>query len=125
MNVEPASILIVDDNADDRELLAIHLKRQGHRLTFAENGRIALELLWSKPFDLVLLDIGMPEMNGYQVLERLKTDQALRHLPVVVLSGSDELNSAARCIELGADDYYLKPNQKVWMIARFIASRDK
>ena len=94
MNVEPASILIVDDNADDRELLAIHLKRQGHRLTFAENGRIALELLWSKPFDLVLLDIGMPEMDGYQVLERLKTDQALRHLPVVVLSGSDELNSA-------------------------------
>src|SRR3989442_884441 len=85
MNVEPASILIVDDNADDRELLALHLKRQGHSVTFAENGRIALELLWSRPFDLVLLDINMPEMDGYQVLERLKADYALRHLPVVVL----------------------------------------
>src|SRR5436309_9989802 len=67
----------------------------------------------------------MPEMNGYQVLERLKTDQALRHLPLVVLSGSDELNSAARCIELGAEDYLLKPYQKVLLNARVNASLEK
>jgi len=125
MNVEPASILIVDDNADDRELLAHHLKRQGHSVTFAENGRIALELLWSRPFDLVLLDIRMPEMDGYQVLERLKADHALRHLPVVVLSGSNELDSAARCIELGAEDHLLKPYQKVLLNARVNASLEK
>jgi adenylate cyclase len=125
MNVESASILIVDDNADDRELLALHLKRLGHRITFAENGRAALELMRSQPFDLVLLDIRMPEMDGFQVLEHLKTDQTLRHLPVVVLSGSHELNSAARCIELGAEDYLLKPYQKVLLNARINASLEK
>jgi CheY-like chemotaxis protein len=94
--------LVVDDNAYLRILLSYLLEEQGYAVTMAENGRQALALLRAQHFDLLLLDITMPEMNGYQVLESLKTDPTLRHLPVIVISAVDELDSVVRCIELDA-----------------------
>jgi CheY-like chemotaxis protein len=106
---DPA-LLIVDDNEDNRYTLSRRLARYGYkRLTTASNGREALQLLQTQPFDLVLLDIMMPEMNGYEVLERLKASAELRQLPVIMISAVDEMDSAIRCIELGAEDYLAKP----------------
>src|SRR5207248_165434 len=97
-------ILVVDDQETNRDLLGRWLRKQGHPFAAAENGRQALELLAREPFDLVLLDILMPELNGVQVLERLKADDRLRHLPVIMISALDELDSVVRCIEIGAED---------------------
>ena len=99
----------MDDNEINRDLLSRRLERQGHRVAAVEGGRQALERLAREPFDLVLLDIMMPEMNGFQVLERLKADPALRHVPVIMISALDELDSVVRCIEMGAEDYLPKP----------------
>ncbi|MBK9605205.1 MAG: response regulator [Betaproteobacteria bacterium] len=97
---------MVDDNEDNRYTLTRRLTREGYtNLTTANDGRQALELLQSKKFDLMLLDIMMPEMNGYQVLEHLKADAELRHLPVIMISAVGEVESVVRCIELGAEDY--------------------
>ena len=85
------------------------MAKEGHVVTMAENGREAMEKLRAKAFDLVLLDIRMPEMNGYQVLEQVKADPALRHIPVVVISAVNEIDSVARCVQLGAEDYLFKP----------------
>jgi class 3 adenylate cyclase len=115
----------VDDNEDIRSLLADQLKRQGHTVTLAENGRQALELVSSQVFDLMLLDIMMPEMDGYGVLVQLKADPRLRHLPVVVISAVDDLESIVRCIQLGADDYMFKPFNKVLLKARVGACLEK
>lgn len=119
------SVLIVDDAEMNRDLLSWQLRLQGHTISVAYNGRHALELIRALPFDLVLLDIMMPEMNGYQVLEQLKADPALRHLPVVVISGIDDLDSVVRCIELGAEDYLLKPFNAVLLKARVDACLEK
>ena len=75
----------------------------------AEHGRQALELLDARAFDLVLLDIMMPEMNGFEVLETMKASSKLRDIPVVMISALDEIDSIVRCIELGAEDYLPKP----------------
>jgi len=125
MTPQPSSVLIVDDNESIRELLAGQIKRQGHAVTIAENGRQALERVHSQPFDLILLDIMMPELDGYTVLTHLKADPALRHLPVVVISAVDDLDSVVRCIELGADDYMFKPFNKVLLKARVGACLEK
>jgi len=118
-------LLVVDDNEMNRDMLSRRLERQGHTVQSAENGRQALEMMRAAPFDLVLLDIMMPEMNGYQVLEELKTDPALRHIPVIMISAVDEIESVVRCIELGADDYLPKPFNPVLLKARLGASLDK
>lgn len=123
--MQPGSVLIVDDNEDIRSVLAGQIKRQGHAVAIAENGRQALELLRTQPFDLMLLDIMMPELDGYGVLARLKADPDLRHLPVVVISAVDDLDSVVRCIELGADDYLFKPFNKVLLKARVSACLEK
>lgn len=107
--VQQASLLIVDDNETDRDLLARRLEREGYMVTVADNGRQALGMLKEGNFDLVLLDIIMPEMNGYQVLEHLKADKSLRTIPVIMLSALDEIDSLVRCIEMGAEDYLPKP----------------
>src|SRR5512135_437927 len=99
-----ARLLVADDNKVNRLLLARSLELQGHRVTLAENGRVALDLLRCEPFDLLLLDIAMPEMDGLQVLEQLKGDLKLRDLPVIVTSAIEELDKVVRCIELGAED---------------------
>ena len=91
----------------------------------ASNGREALDLLAGRPFDLVLLDITMPEMDGYQVLEHLKADTTLRDIPVVMISAIDEIDSVARCIGLGAEDYLAKPFNAVLLRARVAACLEK
>jgi class 3 adenylate cyclase/CheY-like chemotaxis protein len=122
---EGGHILVVDDNEINRDMLQRRLERQGFSAVCAENGRRALALLHAEPFDLVLLDILMPEMNGYQVLESIKGDPSLRHLPVIMISALDELESVVRCIEIGAEDYLPKPFNPVLLRARIGASLEK
>jgi adenylate cyclase len=118
-------ILVVDDNEMNRDLLSRRLQRQGHRVVMAENGKQAIEHLQTQPFDLVLLDVMMPEMNGYQVLEHLKVDPALRHIPVIMISALNDLESVVRCIQLGAEDYLFKPFEPVLLKARIGACLEK
>jgi adenylate cyclase len=118
-------ILVVDDNRVNRLLLGRALEQLGHAVTFAQNGREALEILRQRRVDLVLLDIEMPEMNGYQVLEALAADPRLRDLPVVMMSSVEEVDSVARCIEMGAEDYLFKPVNPVLLKARIGASLEK
>lgn len=118
-------ILIVDDVEANRDLLSRRLRRQGYTVTMAENGQTALELLVEQSFDLVLLDVMMPELNGYEVLERMKADQRLRHIPVVMISALDDIESIVRCIEMGAEDYLTKPFNPVLLKARVGASLEK
>lgn len=125
MTSTPGAILVVDDNENNRDLLARRLVRQGHRVTTAETGRQALELLNRDKFDLIVLDIMMPEMNGYEVLEQLKAHPGLRHIPVIMISAIDDLDSIARCIELGAEDYLFKPFNPILLRARVGASLEK
>ena len=119
------SVLIVDDTPDIRELLSVQTEMIGLEAVTAANGRIALDLLHSRPFDLVLLDIMMPEVNGYQVLEEMNTKPDLRRIPVIVISALGELDSVVRCIELGADDYLIKPFNTLLLRARIEASLEK
>ena len=118
----PAEILVVDDRPENRDLLARRMTREGYVVTLAENGREAMEKLRGKAFDLVLLDIQMPEMNGYEVLEQVNADEALRHIPIVVVSAVSEVDSVARCVQLGAQDYLFKPFNAVLLKARVTAS---
>ncbi len=128
---EQGHILIVDDNEMNREVLSRRLERQGYSYALAEDGARALELLREQEFDLVLLDIMMPKMNGYQVLEALKADRtrrlggASRDLPVIVVSAVDELDSIVKCVELGAEDYLFKPFNPVLLRARIGACLEK
>jgi two-component system, cell cycle response regulator len=121
----PGMVLIVDDSSINRYMLTQHVTQQGHQVAAAENGRLALERLQAEKFDLVLLDVMMPEMNGYEVLERMKTDEALRDIPVIMISGLDEIDSVVRCIEAGAADYLPKPFNPVLLRARIGACLEK
>jgi len=120
-----ARLLVVDDNKVNRLLLIRNLELMGHRATAAENGRVALEMLERESFDLMLLDITMPEMDGFQVLERLLGNPRLRDLPVIVTSAVEGLEAVVRCIELGADDYLHKPVNPVLLKARVNSSLEK
>ena len=121
-----AALLVVDDNDDNRYTLTRHLSRSGYaNLTTAADGREALVLLHQRPFDLVLLDIMMPGMNGYEVLEHLKNDPQLRHIPVIMISAVDEIESVIRCVELGADDYLSKPFNPTLLRARVGATLER
>jgi len=121
----PARLLVADDNKVNRLLMQRSLELQGHRVALAENGRVALAKLRAEPFDLLLLDIEMPEMDGYAVLEAMKSDLALRDLPVIVTSSVEGLDNIVRCIELGAEDYLHKPVNPVLLKARLGASLEK
>jgi two-component system cell cycle response regulator len=118
-------ILVVDDHRTTRLKLSLGLKQQGHRVAEAEDGVRALERLRAERFDLVLLDILMPEMDGYQVLEQMKQDPALRDVPVIVISAMDDLESVVKGIELGADDYLPKLFDPVLLRARIGACLEK
>jgi len=120
-----ARLLVVDDNPANRDLLTRRLQRQGHRVDAVEGGREALDALRGAEFDLVLLDITMPEMDGYEVLARLKADERLTHIPVVMVSALDEIESVVRCLGLGADDYLTKPFDPVLLRARVDSSLAK
>ncbi|MCA9688272.1 MAG: response regulator, partial [Myxococcales bacterium] len=123
--IETGRILVVDDNESNRNMLSRRLERQGHTVKLAENGRRALERLATEEFDLVLLDVMMPEMDGYEVLERIHADERLRGIPVIMISALDELNTVVRCIELGAEDYLPKPFNPVILRARIGACLEK
>jgi len=120
-----ARILIVDDGAENREVLRRRLEREGHAVDAAENGRHALELVAQTAYDLVLLDVLMPELDGYAVLDALKGSPATRDIPVIMISALDELPGIVRCIERGAEDYLHKPFDPVLLRARISASLDK
>jgi adenylate cyclase len=114
-------LLVVDDNEGNRDVLARRLLREGYEILLAEGGRQALKMLDRYPFDAVLLDIMMPEIDGYAVLAEMKKNPALRHLPVVMISALDDMESVVRCIEMGADDYLFKPFNPVLLRARVAA----
>ena len=118
-------ILVVDDNEDNRDMLARRLRRQNYEVLTAAGGRAALTTLTATPVDLVLLDVMMPDLDGYAVLERLKADPALRDIPVLMISALDELDSVVRCIQLGAEDYLGKPFEPVLLQARVGACLEK
>ena len=115
-------ILVVDDERLNRMLLRRALENQGHTVSEAENGQLALDSLAGESFDVVLLDIVMPVLDGYATLEAIKANPALRHLPVIVVSGVEEIASVVRCIEAGATDYLPKPFQPAILKARVEAS---
>jgi class 3 adenylate cyclase len=120
-----ARLLVADDNKVNRLLLKRSLELLGHRVDCAENGRVALQMLRGEAFDLLLLDMEMPEMNGFEVLEQLVGDPRLGDLPVLVTSSLEGVAHVARCIELGADDYLPKPVNPVLLKARINSSLEK
>jgi class 3 adenylate cyclase len=122
---EQYSILVVEDNEMISEPLILLLELQGYLVDLAENGRIALNKIHEQAYDLILLDIMMPEMNGYDVLRYLKSNPQLRHIPVVMLSALDDMQSVVQCIKLGAEDYLFKPFDRTLLKARIEASLDR
>ncbi len=120
-----ARLLVADDNKVNRLLLARNLELQGHSVALAENGRVALEMLRRERYDLLLLDMEMPELDGFAVLTELKQDLQLRDLPVIVTSSLEGIDHIVRCIELGAEDYLPKPVNPVLLKARIGASLEK
>ena len=119
-------LLIVDDNDNNRFTLSKRLKHLGFtRYSEAVNGAEALEMMRSEPFHLVLCDIMMPVCDGYQVLEAMRDDERIRHIPIIMISALDEIDSVARCIELGAEDYLPKPFNPVLLKARIGACFEK
>jgi len=121
----PARILVVDDLEDNRVVLERRLTRRAHEVVTAASGESALRLLHAERFDLVLLDVLMPDVDGYQVLERMKADPRTRDIPVIMISALDDLASVVRCIEHGAEDYLAKPFDPVLLAARIGAALEK
>lgn len=119
---EEHRLLIVDDNAMNRDMLARRLEREGYHITTAAGGRQALELVGDGIYDLILLDILMPDMDGYEVLEKLKSNGATREIPVIMLTAVNEVESVKHCIDLGAEDYLIKPFNAVLLKSRIAAT---
>ncbi len=122
---EPGFCLVVDDNATNRDILCRLLVRQGHRVATATNGKEALAMLDQAAYDLILLDILMPEMNGFQVLDKIKADEKLREVPVIMISALDQDDSVVRCIAMGAEDYLPRPFNPMLLKARIGACLEK
>jgi sigma-B regulation protein RsbU (phosphoserine phosphatase) len=120
-----AKVLIVDDQPENCDVLQRRLEKEGHSCFSVHDGETALARLATEPFDLVLLDIMMPGMDGREVLRRIKTDENLRHIPVIMISALDQLESVVQCIERGAEDYLPKPFNPVLLRARIGASLDR
>jgi adenylate cyclase len=125
VDVPAGRVLVVDDDPLNRMLLTRSLEQEGHRVGSAASGQEALEILREKPFDVVLLDIVMPELDGISVLERLKRDPVLQHVPVIMISAVDEIDTVVRCIEMGSEDYLPKPFNPVLLRARINAALAK
>jgi two-component system cell cycle response regulator len=121
MTAGPGFVLVVDDDGVNRLLLSRALERDGHQVRTAANGLEALEALRDGLFDCVLLDVLMPEIDGYQVLERMRSDPKLRRTPVIMISALEDVESVVRCIEMGAEDYLPKPFDPVLLRARIKA----
>jgi signal transduction histidine kinase len=121
----PGLLLVVDDDPGNRDVLSRRLMLQGHMVRTAGNGRDALALMRRQEFDLVLLDIMMPDIDGYQVLSHIKADARLQHIPVVMISALSEVQSVVRCLEAGAEDYLTKPFNPTLLRARIGACLEK
>lgn len=120
-----ARIMVVDDLETNRDMLSRRLQHLGHFVTCAESGKEALQLLQEMPYDLVMLDLMMPEMDGYQVLQAIKCQPQFLHTPVIMVSANDEMENVVKCIEIGAEDYLPKPFNPILMRARVEASLQK
>jgi len=118
-------ILIIDDDLLDRNILSASLTEEGYTVDTAENGRVGLQLVREKPFDTVLLDLVMPEIDGFDVLKIIKADARIRHVPVIIISGEEDLAGITRCISIGAEDYMQKPFDPVLLRARVSACVEK
>ena len=118
MSEVSASILVVDDDQINRMVLAHDLEQEGHRVTAVEDGGSALEALRDGRFDVVLLDVLMPELDGWETLAQIERNEKLRHVPVIMVSALEDIESVVRCIELGAADYLPKPFDPVLLRAR-------
>lgn len=125
MENNPARILVVDDHKTNRMKMSFAVQKEGHAVETAENGRQALEMLRTNSFDLILLDIVMPVMDGYQVLEQTKSDPQLRHIPVLVISSMQEMDDIVKGIQMGAEDYLPKTFDPVFLKARVDACLEK
>ena len=123
--VAPGLLLVVDDDATNRDVLSRRLERQGHEVRTAGSGEEALRLMREAPFETVLLDIMMPDMDGYEVLRQIKSDPWLEDVPVIMISAIDEVQSVVRCIEAGAEDYLAKPFDPTLLKARIGACLEK
>ena len=121
-DIRSHTILIVDDSEANRMILQDQVITLGHTPVLAENGLVALKKVTDYKPDLLLLDIMMPKMDGYQVLARLKSDSFMRHIPVIMVSANDGIESVAKCIEQGAMDYLVKPFNPVLLKARIKAA---
>ena len=121
MTERPGCVLVADDDMVNRLLLARGLERDGHRVRAVADGLEALEALRDGLFDCVLLDVLMPGMDGYQVLECIRSQPKFRHIPVIMISALEDVESVVRCIEMGADDYLPKPFDPVLLRARINA----
>ncbi|MBI3151664.1 MAG: response regulator [Chloroflexi bacterium] len=124
-SLEPARLLVVDDNSVNRMVLSRSLEQEGHLVETAENGQEGLEKFRTGTFDLMLLDIEMPIMNGFEVLESCLNDVDLRQIPIIMTSAMDELDAVVKCVELGAEDYLTKPINPILLRARVNASLEK
>jgi adenylate cyclase len=118
-------VLVVDDTADSREIVSRWVRQLGHASSEAEGGQEALDLLRAKRFDVMLLDLTMPGLNGYDVLGLMKADDELRQVPVIILSAITDMNSVARCVELGAEDFLFKPFNPTLLRARLGSCLEK
>ena len=125
METTKGHILVVDDDQSNRLKLSVSLQEAGYAVTIAENGQEALDLLRDGAFDMVLLDLMMPVMDGFTVLEHVLAEKDLQNIPFIVISAEDELDSVVRCIEMGAVDYLAKPFNAVLLRARINASLEK
>lgn len=121
----PARIMVVDDVEVNRDLLSRRLQRMGHVVTTANDGREALDLTSDPSWDLIMLDVMMPVLDGIGALTALKANEATRHIPVIMISANTELETVVKCIELGAEDYLPKPFDPVLLRARVGASLEK
>lgn len=124
-SLKQGALLLVDDSEMNRDLISRQLERDGYQVSRAENGRVAMEMIREREFDLILLDIMMPEINGFELLQWLKNDENLNHIPVLMISALDELDSVVRCIEIGAEDYLQKPINPILLRARVNSSLEK
>ena len=122
---QSGKILVVDDNDNNRDLLSRQLVRQGYSVATAANGAQALQMVEADTYDLILLDMVMPVLSGYEVLVRLKKTKHLRHIPVILVSALDKIDSVIGCINQGAEDYLLKPFNSTLLIARINACLKK
>ncbi|MEO8189969.1 MAG: SpoIIE family protein phosphatase [Acidobacteriota bacterium] len=125
MSSERGRLLVVDDVEANRDLLSRRLRQLGHSVTSVASGRGALDIIEKEEFDLVLLDIMMPEMDGYEVLAKLQANPARKHIPIIMISAVDEIESVVKCVELGATDYLPKPFNTVLLKARVHATLEK